>query len=90
VSAFVDEVEREIADVRARASSGEIVEPPSAAELKVLELLRTALSTRQIADKLYVSPNTVRSHTHTLYRKLGVHSRSEAVARGSTLGLVRN
>jgi LuxR family maltose regulon positive regulatory protein len=90
VSAFVDEVEREIADVRARASSGEIVEPPSAAELKVLELLRTALSTRQIADKLYVSPNTVRSHTHTLYRKLGVHSRSEAVARGSTIGLVRN
>jgi LuxR family maltose regulon positive regulatory protein len=89
VSAFVDEVEREIADVKARASSGELVEPPSAAELNVLALLRTKLSTREIADKLYVSPNTVRSHTHTLYRKLGVHSRSEAVARGATLGLVR-
>jgi LuxR family transcriptional regulator, maltose regulon positive regulatory protein len=90
VPELADEVEREIADVRARASSGELVQPPSAAELNVLELLRTALSTREIADKLYISPNTVRSHTHTLYRKLGVHSRSEAVARGTALGLVRN
>jgi ATP/maltotriose-dependent transcriptional regulator MalT len=90
VSAFADEVERGIAGLRARESTGELVQQPSAAELNVLELLPTALSTREIADKLYVSPNTVRSHTHTLYRKLGVHSRSEAVARGATLGLVSN
>jgi LuxR family maltose regulon positive regulatory protein len=89
VPAFVDEVEREIRELRARASTGELVQPPSTAELGVLELLRTGMSTREIADKLYVSPNTIRSHTHTLYRKLGVHSRSEAVARGAALGLIR-
>jgi LuxR family maltose regulon positive regulatory protein len=88
VPTFADEVKREIAEVWTRASSGELVQPPSAVELHVLELLETAMSTREIANTLYVSPNTVRSHTHTLYRKLGVHSRVDAVARGALLGLV--
>jgi LuxR family maltose regulon positive regulatory protein len=88
VPSLADQVGREIAEVRKRATSGELVEPPSAAELHVLELLRTARSTREIADMLYVSPNTVHSHTRALYRKLGVHSRADAVARATTLGLV--
>jgi DNA-binding CsgD family transcriptional regulator len=74
--------------VKTRASNGELVEPPSAAELHVLELLGTAMSIREIARTLYVSQNTVNTHTRTLYRKLGVHSRAEAVARGVVLGLV--
>jgi LuxR family maltose regulon positive regulatory protein len=88
VPALADAVEREIAEVRTRASSGELVEPPSPAELQVLELLGTAMSTREISETLYVSPNTIHTHTRALYRKLGVHSRAEAVARGVTLGLV--
>jgi DNA-binding NarL/FixJ family response regulator len=64
--AFADEVGREVAKVRALALSGELVEPPSPAELHVLELLPTTMSTREIANALYVSPNTVRTHTHTL------------------------
>jgi LuxR family maltose regulon positive regulatory protein len=49
------------------------------AELRLLPLLPTHLSFREIASQLYVSPHTVRSHVKSIYRKLGVSSRSEAV-----------
>jgi LuxR family maltose regulon positive regulatory protein len=49
------------------------------AELRLLPLLPTHLSFREIAAQLYVSPHTVRSHVKSIYRKLGVSSRSEAV-----------
>ncbi len=65
-----------------------VVEQPSAAELTVLRLLATDLSVRQIAEELFLSPNTVRSHTRALYRKLGVSSREQAVARATALGLI--
>ena len=46
------------------------------------------LTTRQISAELYLSPNTVRSHTRAIYRKLGVNARADAVARAESLGLV--
>jgi LuxR family transcriptional regulator, maltose regulon positive regulatory protein len=49
-------------------------------ELVVLRLLATELSQPEIAQELYVSVNTVRTHTQGIYRKLGVASRQEAVA----------
>jgi LuxR family maltose regulon positive regulatory protein len=49
-------------------------------ELVVLRLLATTLSQPEIAHELYVSVNTVRTHTQGIYRKLGVASRQEAVA----------
>jgi LuxR family maltose regulon positive regulatory protein len=64
------------------------VEPPSDGELAVLRLLATDLSQREIAAQLYISLNTVKTHTRELYRKLGVHSRADAVARAATLGLL--
>ena len=42
----------------------------------------------QIGGQLYVSLNTIKTHTRELYRKLDVHSRSEAVTRAATLGLL--
>jgi LuxR family maltose regulon positive regulatory protein len=57
-------------------------------EIAVLRLLGTDLSQREIGSELYVSFNTVKSHTRTLFRKLSVTSRSEAVARGRELGFV--
>lgn len=56
----------------------------TARELEVLQLLRSTLSLNEIAEQLYISGNTVKTHTKAIYRKLGVTSRTEArqVARG--------
>jgi LuxR family maltose regulon positive regulatory protein len=60
----------------------------SAAELRVLPLLCTHLSSAEIAAELFVSLNTVKSQQASLYRKLGASSRSQAVARARQLGLL--
>jgi LuxR family maltose regulon positive regulatory protein len=57
-------------------------------ELEVLRLLPSRLSQREIAAELYVSFNTIRTHTRVIFRKLGVSSRAEAVARARELGLL--
>lgn len=63
------------------------VEPLTDREVDVLRLLQGSLSLREIADELYVSHNTVKTHTRSLYRKLGARSRPEVVrlARGRHL-----
>jgi LuxR family maltose regulon positive regulatory protein len=60
----------------------------TAAELRLLPLLTTHLSFREIADRLFVSRNTVKTQAISVYRKLGVSSRGEAIDRASGLGLV--
>ena len=55
------------------------------AELAVLRLLRSELSQREIGAELYISLNTVKSHTRSIYRKLGVATREEAVERAREL-----
>jgi LuxR family maltose regulon positive regulatory protein len=65
-----------------------LVEPLSKRELQVLRLLATSLSAPEIAQELYVSRNTVRTHVKHIYEKLDVHSREEAVERATTLGLL--
>jgi LuxR family transcriptional regulator, maltose regulon positive regulatory protein len=62
--------------------------PLTKRELVVLRLLRTDLSTSEIGRELYVSVNTIRSHVQSIYRKLGVSSRAEAVAHARELGLL--
>jgi ATP/maltotriose-dependent transcriptional regulator MalT len=86
--ALADKVERELEAVNDRASSGELLEPPSEAELAVLELLASGLSNREIGERLFLSSNTIRSHLRALYHKLGVHSRADAIARATALGLL--
>jgi LuxR family maltose regulon positive regulatory protein len=63
-------------------------EPLSERELQVLRLLRSPLPLREVADRLYVSVHTVRSHVRHIYGKLGVHSRTEAVLRAEESGLL--
>ena len=58
------------------------------AELRVLRLLPTHLSFGEIAERLFVSPNTIKTQAHAVYRKLDASSRSGAVTRGRTLGLL--
>jgi LuxR family maltose regulon positive regulatory protein len=60
----------------------------TAAEVRVLGYLPSHLSFREIADLLYVSPNTVKTHARGIYRKLGVTSRGNAVDRARSAGLV--
>jgi len=65
-----------------------LIEPLSERELEVLRLLTTRLSTPEIAEELVISVNTVRSHIKSIYSKLNVHRRMEAVQRAKELGLL--
>jgi LuxR family maltose regulon positive regulatory protein len=60
----------------------------TAAELRLLPLLTTHLTFREIGDRLFVSRNTVKTQAISIYRKLGASSRGEAVQRAVELGLV--
>ena len=60
----------------------------TAAELRLLPLLTTHLSFREIAERLFVSRNTVKTQAISIYRKLDASSRSEAIERAVALGLV--
>jgi LuxR family maltose regulon positive regulatory protein len=72
-----------------RAAAGLPADPElSERELTVLRLLESKLTQREIAAELYVSFNTVKGHTRSIFRKLGVASRDEAVARGRELDLL--
>jgi DNA-binding NarL/FixJ family response regulator len=57
-------------------------------ETQVLSLIGEGLTTRQMASRLQVSQRTVESHIEKLYRKLGVNSRVQAVARAAELGVI--
>jgi LuxR family maltose regulon positive regulatory protein len=57
-------------------------------ERDVLRLLPSPLNQREIGRELYLTRNTVKTHTQSLYRKLGVSSRREAVARAQELHLL--
>jgi LuxR family maltose regulon positive regulatory protein len=65
-----------------------LVEPLSERELDVLRLLASDLDGAGIADELVVGLSTVRTHTKSIYAKLGVNSRRAAVRRGEDLGLL--
>jgi LuxR family maltose regulon positive regulatory protein len=73
--------------VRAQVQAG-LVEPLTERELDVLRLMFSTLSLREIADQLYLSINTVRTHCKHIYAKLDVHSRIEATTRAQELDLL--
>jgi len=64
------------------------LEPLRQSELRVLRYLPTNLTAPEIAGELYVSLNTVKTHTRNLYTKLGTHRRAETVSRARSLGLL--
>ncbi|MGP8001371.1 MAG: LuxR C-terminal-related transcriptional regulator [Streptosporangiaceae bacterium] len=83
--ARLEALERQLAGPRRAAS---LAEPLTEREEAVLRLFDGDRSLRKIAKELYVSLNTVKTHTQSIYRKLGVSDRQDAVARGRELGLV--
>jgi LuxR family maltose regulon positive regulatory protein len=84
LQARLAELDRRIAG-RSRVVS--LAEPLTEREVAVLRLLGGSLSLREIGQELYVSANTVKTHTQAIYRKLGVSTRHDAVTRGKQLGL---
>jgi LuxR family maltose regulon positive regulatory protein len=88
VPSLAADVSREVATAHGRAARGELLDPPSTAELAVLRLLGSELSARQIGQELFLSANTIRTHTRSIYRKLDVNTRADAVARADALGLL--
>jgi LuxR family maltose regulon positive regulatory protein len=65
-----------------------IIEPLSEREIEVLELVAEGLTNQQVASRLFLSLHTIKAHTRNIYGKLGVHSRTEAVARARALGVL--
>jgi len=78
----------DIIEPEVRPAKNMLVEPLSERELEVLKLLRSELSGPEIARKLIVSLNTLRTHTNNIYNKLGVNNRRAAVRRAEELDLL--
>ena len=95
IPALADEVERELEAARSRAGHGELLESPTEAELAVLRLLATDLSTRQIGEQLFLSPNTIRttsvrstasSASTPVRRRRSCHVRSASLGQAESSG----
>ena len=69
------------------AESG-YIEPLSEREIEVLQLIAEGLTNSEIASRLVLSLGTVKTHARNIYGKLGVHNRTEAVARARVLGIL--
>jgi LuxR family maltose regulon positive regulatory protein len=65
-----------------------LMDPISDRELEVLHLIAAGLSNREIADKLFISLNTVKTHTKNINSKMNVSSRTKAVIRAKEIGLL--
>lgn len=87
VDALLARASRGVAPLRT-AVNATFVEQLSAREVTVLRYLCTRLTYREIAAALYVSINTLKSHVRTVYRKLEVASRADAVIAGRRAGLI--
>ena len=70
------------------AGQAQLVEPLTRRELSLLQFLPTRMTNQEIADALYLSVNTVKSHLRSVYRKLDVAARDAAVERAAELGLL--
>jgi LuxR family maltose regulon positive regulatory protein len=82
----VDEFRRALASSVTTGADGKL--PLTPAELRLLPYLQTHLTARGIADRLLISRHTVESQVKSLYRKLGVATRNDAVQRATAIGLL--
>ena len=83
--ARLDRLEQRLA---ARPRGVPTVDPLTDREVGVLRMLRGTLSIREIGETLNLSQNTVKTHTSSIYRKLGVSSRHDAIRRGIDMDIL--
>jgi DNA-binding NarL/FixJ family response regulator len=76
----IAEIARRVATARERGDERRLVEPLTPRELEVPRALTDGLSTPEICDRLFIAPNTLRTHVQNIMGKLRVHSKLEAVA----------
>jgi LuxR family transcriptional regulator, maltose regulon positive regulatory protein len=89
LGALAGEVEEFRRILASSATAGATGRPPlTPAELRLLPYLQTHLNHREIAERLFVSRTTVKSQVISIYRKLGVSSRNEAVQAATAIGLL--
>jgi len=84
---FIDKINLAI-EKKHKARQEFYMDPMSPRELEVLSFMVEDLSNQEIADKLFVSVNTVKSHVKNIHLKLEVNSRSRAVTRATELGII--
>jgi LuxR family transcriptional regulator, maltose regulon positive regulatory protein len=89
LGALIDDVEEFRLVLASGATTGVAGMPPlSPAELRLLPYLQTHLTAERIAERLFVSSWTVKTQVKSIYRKLGVSSRNEAVQHATAVGLL--
>jgi LuxR family maltose regulon positive regulatory protein len=90
--AFIDQVlgTPTPATISAPAPTQALVEPLTEREIEILRLLDAGLANAEIARRLVIATGTVKRHLNNLYGKLGVESRTQAIARGRELGLLQS
>jgi LuxR family maltose regulon positive regulatory protein len=76
--------------LKTQTPKSELIEPLSEREIEVLQLIAEGLTNQEIANRLYLSLNTVKAHTRNIYGKLDVHHRTGAVARARSLGILHS
>lgn len=93
---FIRQLRELIAPERSRRGRGPVdlgpdaglMEQLSEREAEVLACIAAGMSNKEIADRLFVTEGTVKNHAHSIYGKLGVAGRTQAIARGRRLGLL--
>jgi LuxR family maltose regulon positive regulatory protein len=90
LAAFPTEEQEKTIALKSQDSDSEWIEPLSEREIEVLGLIAEGLSNQEISSRLYVSLNTVKAHTRNIYSKIGVNSRTHAVSKARTLGILPN
>jgi len=87
---LLDQVQTRIGQITVRAArrSGVLAEELTDRELSILRLLPGSATQREIGRAMFLSVNTVKAYNKSLYRKLGVASRPDAVAAARDLGLI--
>ena len=88
--AFLGDKPAQAEKTREQSDQSAYYEPLSDREVEVLQCIANGLTNREIADRLYLSLNTVKVHARNIYSKLDVSSRTQATARARVLGILPN